>query len=127
MEVDKDFSTEIETRERLKEVGAAAKRNANQISGRTFCEIFGDMRICNKTQNYSYLLGLIEEAQYRASRMEDRLSRVDDIVHAETHRNDLIDGNKEFKKEIRELRVKKRELQTELGIDDNDEYEDDED
>ena len=46
---------------------------AADISGRLICSILDDMRDCHKTRNYSYLPGLIEEAQYRANRMEDRL------------------------------------------------------
>ena len=56
---------------------------ANAISGRWMCSILDDMRDCHKTRNYSYLSGLIEEAQYRANRMEDRLSRVDSFERME--------------------------------------------
>ena len=61
------------------------------ISGRLLCEILDDMRDCHKTHNYSYLSGLIEEAQYRANRMEDRLGRIKDVARYERKRNELKD------------------------------------
>ncbi len=73
------------------------------ISGRYLCDILRDMRDCNKTHNYSYLDGLIEEAQYRANRMEDRLSRVQDVARYEKRRNEL-------KEEIAELKKTKSDL-----------------
>ncbi len=45
------------------------------IGGRVLCSILDDMRNCHKTHNYSYMEALIEELQYRANRMEDRLDR----------------------------------------------------
>jgi len=41
---------------------------------RTMCDVLAEMRQCTKTLNFSYLLGLIEEAQYMANRMEASLS-----------------------------------------------------
>lgn len=49
--------------------------NVNAIGGRMLCSILDDMRNCHKTHNYSYMEALIEELQYRANRMEDRLDR----------------------------------------------------
>lgn len=37
---------------------------------RNLCEVFEEMRTMHKTRNYSYLLGLIEEAQTMGNRME---------------------------------------------------------
>lgn len=37
---------------------------------RTMCSILDDMRKCVDTRNFSYLSGLIEEAQWGANRME---------------------------------------------------------
>ncbi len=76
---------------------------SGSISGRYMCDILADMRDCHKAHNYSYLSGLIEEAQYRANRMEDRLSRVKDIARYEERRDKL-------KKEIEELRKSKVNL-----------------
>ncbi len=77
--------------------------NDGAISGRYLCDILSDMRGCEKTHNYSYLPGLIEEAQYRANRMEDRLSRVKDVARFESRRNEL-------KAEIDELKKTKTDL-----------------
>lgn len=52
------------------------------ISGRTMCSILEDMRKCCKTRNFSYLRGLIEEAQSRAWRMEDGLQEARGAAHA---------------------------------------------
>jgi hypothetical protein len=37
------------------------------------CDVLREMRDCAKTSNFSYLGGLIEEAQSMANRMESRL------------------------------------------------------
>jgi vacuolar-type H+-ATPase subunit I/STV1 len=74
------------------------EQNDGAISGRFMCAILDDMRDCAKTHNYSYLPGLIEEAQYRANRMEDRLDRVKDVARFESRRNELKDEIDELKK-----------------------------
>ena len=43
------------------------------MPNRMLCTVFEEMRDCVKTLNFSYLLGLIEEAQSLANRMESRL------------------------------------------------------
>ena len=40
---------------------------------RSLCDVLQEMRDCHKTRNYSYLPGLIEEAQSMGSRMESAL------------------------------------------------------
>ena len=72
---------------------------ATAISGRYLCSILDDMRNCHKTRNYSYLLALIEEVQYRANRMEDRLERVNSVERLEKRYIKL-------KNEIREMEKK---------------------
>ena len=57
------------------------------------------MRTCYKTRNFSYILSLIEEVQYRASRMENKLSIIDDVERYERRRIKL-------KKEVEELKEK---------------------
>lgn len=37
---------------------------------RTLCDVLHEMRNCHRTRNYSYLMGLIEEAQMMGNRME---------------------------------------------------------
>jgi len=52
---------------------------------RYLCSVLDEMRECTKTLNFSYLLGLIEEAQTLASRMESKLFDVKDfeLLHEE--------------------------------------------
>ena len=42
------------------------------MSNRYICTVLDEMRDCVKTSNFSYLSGLIEEAQSLANRMESR-------------------------------------------------------
>jgi hypothetical protein len=71
-----------------------------EIGGRYMCSILDDMRKCYKTRNFAYLESLIEEAQYRANRMEDRLERIRDVESMERRRDQV-------KKELKELEEKK--------------------
>ena len=43
------------------------------MANRYLCDVLNEMRKCVKTLNFSYLLGLIEEAQTLGSRMEAKL------------------------------------------------------
>lgn len=43
------------------------------MPNRTLCDVFEAMREMHKTRNFSYLIGLIEEAQNMANRMEAAL------------------------------------------------------
>jgi hypothetical protein len=49
---------------------------------RTLCGVLEEMRKLNDTRNFSSLLGLIEEAQSMANRMEAALYDKKDIEHA---------------------------------------------
>lgn len=75
---------------------------------RTLCSILRNMRSLNKTQNYSYLSGLIEEAQYRAERMENALETYGNgwngLVEMEQERVKL-------KKEVQKLKKEKDNLE----------------
>ena len=64
---------------------------------RYICEVLHEMRECTKTLNFSYLLGLIEEAQALASRMEGRLREMKDFER--------------LHEEIRALKKKKKKLE----------------
>jgi len=75
---------------------------ATAISGRYLCSILDDMRNCHKTRNYSYLNGLIEEAQYRANRMEDRLERVASLERMEKRYIELKNKIREMEKKTDE-------------------------
>lgn len=67
---------------------------------RTICDVLREMRECTKTQNYSYLLGLIEEAQTMANRMEAALWDQNDIEYARKQ-------HKKLKKEIEQMERQK--------------------
>ena len=73
------------------------------MGGRMICCILDDVRSCHRTRNYSYLPGLIEELQYRANRMEDRLDRVSNYERLERRLTGL-------KAEIKELEAKKDKI-----------------
>ena len=75
---------------------------------RTWCEVLEEMRKADKTRNYSYLQGLIEELQTYGNRMESGLSDMKDLREGQEKRNEL-------KKEIRELEKKKKLLTSEIA------------
>ena len=61
------------------------------MAHRLICDVLEEMRIADKTKNYSYMNGLIEETQTMANRMEDALYNHKDY-------NQLHDQVKELKK-----------------------------
>jgi len=67
------------------------------MPNRHICSVLDEMRECVKTLNFSYLLGLIEEAQSLGSRMESRLYDMKD-------HDRLLD-------DIRDLKKKKKNLE----------------
>ena len=67
------------------------------MPNRLLCTVFDEMRDCVKTLNFSYLLGLIEESQSLANRMESRLYDVKE-------HDRLLD-------DIRDLKKKKKNLE----------------
>lgn len=75
-----------------------AKRNLG--IHRTVCGTLAEMRACYETRNFSYLPGLIEEAQHLANRMEAGLQ--------------YQKGIREMHDELKELRKEKAKLLTEI-------------
>ena len=67
---------------------------------RYLCSVLDEMRECTKTLNFSYLLGLIEEAQTLGSRMESKLFDIKDFDR--------------LHEEIRDLKKKKKKLENEV-------------
>jgi hypothetical protein len=49
------------------------------MANRYLCSVLDEMRECTKTLNFSYLLGLIEEAQTLGNRMEAKLYDIKDF------------------------------------------------
>lgn len=74
------------------------------MPNRYICQVLEEMRQCTKTLNFSYLLGLIEEVQTMANRMESRLEDIADIEHYESRRIEL-------NAEIRALQKEKDKLE----------------
>lgn len=70
---------------------------------RTICQVLEEMRKLYETRNFSGLLGLVEEAQTMANRMEAKLYTAKDIQYGEDIKANL-------KKEIAALKAKKDEL-----------------
>ena len=70
---------------------------------RYICSVFDEMRAIDKSKNYGALLGLIEEAQVLANRMEAKLSEYKDIERGENY-------IKKLKVEIKKLETKKESL-----------------
>ncbi len=67
------------------------------------CDVLEEMRKCDKTKNYAYLLSLIEEVQSMANRMEAALADTKDIKN-------LQEEISKMKKEIKTLEAKKKKL-----------------
>ena len=70
---------------------------------RTLCSVLEEMRDADKTRNYSYLLGLIEEAQSMGNRMESALEDVKDVARLHERRKELHAEVTKLKKEKKEL------------------------
>ena len=68
-----------------------------EMGNRTLCDVLNEMRKANSTRNYSYLEGLIEEAQMMGNRMEASLYDKHDLRRA---REEL----KAVRKKIKKLR-----------------------
>ena len=66
-------------------------------ANRYLCSVLDEMRECTKTLNFSYLLGLIEEAQTLGNRMEAKLYEIKDFEL--------------FHEDIKALKKKKKKLE----------------
>lgn len=60
---------------------------------RTLCDVLEEMRATYNTRNFSYLLGLIEEAQTMGERME---AAIEDRRDAKQLREEISDLNREI-------------------------------
>lgn len=79
------------------------------MPNRTLCDVLNEARKCYETRNFSYLLGLIEEAQVMGNKMEAALFDQNDLKYAQ----------KELKK-VNEKLEKQKDLLKETKTDDND-------
>ena len=69
---------------------------------RTMCAVLDEMRNCYKSRNFAGLLGLVEEAQTMANRMEASLWDQREI--------------KDLRNEIKKLEKKKQELEDQTTV-----------
>jgi len=78
---------------------------------RYLCDVLDEMRKCYETRNFSYLLGLIEEAQTMGERMEAALGdRKDAQKWHEKAKAEKNEFNR-LRKEADKLRAKKGDKQ----------------
>ena len=80
---------------------------------RSVCEVLDEMRKCYETHNFSYLLGLIEEVQSMANRMEAKIQDVNDFNHLQQRYRDLKRECMDLQECISELEKKKENLENE--------------
>jgi len=74
---------------------------------RSICDVLEEMRKCYESRNFASLLGLIEEAQSMANRMESGLSDKSDI-------EEMNEKWHEKKKKLKELNKKIKATEAEL-------------
>jgi len=70
---------------------------------RYICDVLHEMRDCVKTLNFSYLLGLIEEVQTLASRMEAKLYEIKDYERLHEEIRALKKKKKKLEEKVEEL------------------------
>jgi len=68
---------------------------------RTICGVLEEMRSCNETKNYSYLLGLIEEAQSMANKMESKIDLIKDFEEMKDKYKELVERKNDLKQDIK--------------------------
>ena len=73
------------------------------MPNRLLCDVLGEMRDCVKTSNFSYLSGLIEEAQSLANRMESHLYDIKDFNRLNKDIKDLKKKKKKIEEKVEEL------------------------
>jgi predicted nuclease with TOPRIM domain len=82
-------------------------RGILDMKNRYLCDVLQEMRKAHETANFSYLPGLIEEAQYMGNRMEAALEDKDDLKRYERKAS-------EMKREKEGLEAKVEKLKAEL-------------
>jgi len=82
------------------------------MPNRTLCAVLDEMRECYKTRNFSYLGGLIEEAQTLANRMEAALWDQKDFERTQKKHRKLKKEIKEMQDEAEERKGEGSEIST---------------
>ena len=68
---------------------------------RTICAVLEEIRSCNETRNYSYLLGLVEEAQSMANKMESKIDSIKQFEELKEQCKNLVERKNDLKKDIK--------------------------
>lgn len=76
------------------------------MPNRYLCAVFDDMRAAHDLHNYSYLLALIEEAQWIGNRMEAAIEDINDIRTYQEERSRLRKQIKDARAELKDIRHK---------------------
>ena len=79
------------------------------MPNRLVCRVLDEMRECSKTRNFSYLDGLIEEAQVLVNRMESKLMDQKDL-------DELNESIRESKSDLGRLKQSIKLAEEELEV-----------
>ena len=79
------------------------------MPNRYLCDVLDEMRTCFKTRNFSYLMGLVEEAQTLGERMEAALGERKDYNHWHKKKKEEQAEFNKLRKETDKLRKAKGE------------------
>ena len=92
------------------------------MPNRYLCDVLEEMRVANKTRNYSYLKGLIEEVQHAGNRMEAGLydkktyfGLLEEIKELKTNVSKLKNDRNSLKQQVEALSVKKKTLEKQIS------------
>ena len=88
-------------------------RELNLWNNRVVCNVIDEIQTCIKTQNYSYLPGLVEEMQSMANRMESAIGDIRDIKKISERRRFLKKAIKELEHKFEKLGGKDESLSDE--------------
>lgn len=80
------------------------------MRNRYLCDVLEEMRKAHETTNFSYLPGLIEEAQHMGNRMEAALEDKDDLKRYERKVSELKKEKKKLKAEVKDLETRKEHI-----------------
>jgi hypothetical protein len=69
------------------------------MPNRTVCDALEEIRKAHKEHNYSYLMGLVEEIQTMANRMEAKLYTISDFEYLEKRIKELKAEEKKLREE----------------------------
>lgn len=72
-------------------------------NNRHICDVLEDMRKCAKSQNFSPIRGLIEEAQVMANRMESALQDQKDLIKIGIELSEARKAYKKLEREYKDL------------------------